>query len=181
MRVPVADIRKSVGLSKRVTFAGQMEIPGLCMDGDLRIELKITNASSRILVEGQVWAPVRERCSRCDEFYQERLLVDIDEFFVPIDSEEARLAPSGSLDEVFTYENDKLELLELLRQELVSALPMQAVCRVGCKGLCSGCGVNINSDTCRCEKEQIDPRWSALLDLKDNKTTEKRRKDRPRR
>jgi uncharacterized protein len=179
MRVPVADIRKSTGLSKNVTFNGRLDLPGVPVAGDLRLELKITNAGSRILLEGQVEASVTQRCSRCAEDYQERLLVDIDEYFVPVDSEEAR--QGGPLDEVLTYENDKLELVELLRQELLAALPMQSFCRPDCKGLCSGCGINLNLDSCKCTKEEVDPRWAALLDIKENKTTEKRRKDRPRR
>ena len=35
-----------------------------------------------------------------------------------------------------------------------------------CKGLCCGCGVNLNVDTCKCEKE-VDPRLAALRQLLD--------------
>ena len=178
MFVAVADIRKSTGLSKRFDFEDVFELPDLPMDGQIRVELKLTNAGSRILVEGPVSAGIRLECSRCAEPYTEHLETFIEESFVHADSEEARLAPRGSIDEVFTYENDKVELDELLRQELQAALPMQAVCRVDCKGICSGCGVNLNSGTCGCSSEEMDPRWSALLELKDNKATEKRRKDR---
>ena len=181
MRVEVADIRKSTGLSKTFQPGGLLELEGLTMAEPIRGDLKITNAGSRILVEGQVKAVVRLQCSRCDDTYNEHLTLDIDESFIPADSEEARQTPKDTLDEILTYENDKVELLELFRQELLAALPMQAACRVDCKGLCSGCGMNLNHDACRCSKDEIDPRWSALLTLKDDniKATEKRRKDRP--
>ena len=179
MRVAVADIRKSTGLSKRFDFEGKLEISGLPLQGQLKVALKLTNAGSRILVEGPLSAEVGLECSRCAEAYKERVKTEIDESFVHADSEEARLAPRGSIDEVFTYESDKVELEELLRQELQAALPMQAVCQVDCKGLCSGCGVNLNTGSCQCRQEEMDPRWSALLNLKDNKAIEKRRKDRP--
>ena len=46
-------------------------------------------------------------------------------------------------------------------------------CSENCKGLCSGCGVNLNTEKCRCsakKKKQKQPlpndTWSALDDLK---------------
>ena len=180
MRVAVADIRKSKGLSKKLVHTGKLEVPEIALQGPVQMDLKLTNAGSRILVEGVVKAALSLECSRCAETFEFPVRVEIDESFVPAESEEARQAPRGSIDEVFTFEHETLELVELLRQEFQAALPMQAVCRVDCKGLCSGCGVNRNVESCSCQNEGMDPRWAALLDLKDNKEVkEKRRKDRP--
>jgi uncharacterized protein len=44
--------------------------------------------------------------------------------------------------------------------------PFKKVCSEDCKGLCAGCGVNLNESTCTCSKDKIDPRWESLKELK---------------
>lgn len=50
-------------------------------------------------------------------------------------------------------------------ENLVVEIPMQIVCSETCKGLCPGCGANLNNEACRCERA-TDPRWSELKSLK---------------
>ncbi|MFQ5532861.1 MAG: DUF177 domain-containing protein [Candidatus Methylomirabilales bacterium] len=44
-------------------------------------------------------------------------------------------------------------------------LPVQPLCRDGCRGLCTRCGVNLNVSTCRCSPTGRDPRWRELESL----------------
>ena len=60
---------------------------------------------------------------------------------------------------------DSVNLTDVLREELLLAMPMKAVCRDDCEGICSGCGVDLNNESCIC-KPQIDERWAALAALK---------------
>jgi uncharacterized protein len=39
------------------------------------------------------------------------------------------------------------------------------LCKEDCQGLCLKCGSNLNLIDCKCEDEQIDPRWAALKNL----------------
>jgi DUF177 domain-containing protein len=48
------------------------------------------------------------------------------------------------------------------------ALPMHAVCREDCKGLCGSCGQNLNEGECRCAVDRVDPRFAQLKDFKLN-------------
>jgi uncharacterized protein len=64
------------------------------------------------------------------------------------------------------YEGDGLELNDVLREEILLALPMQRVCREDCKGICPVCGQNRNQNECRCHTETVDDRWAALKQLK---------------
>jgi uncharacterized protein len=41
------------------------------------------------------------------------------------------------------------------------ALPMQALCRADCRGLCPQCGKDWNEGPCQCTP-QPDERWNAL-------------------
>jgi uncharacterized protein len=64
------------------------------------------------------------------------------------------------------YENDQIDLRELMREQFYLALPMKPLCQDDCKGLCSICGINLNRGTCDCKREWEDPRLAVLKTLK---------------
>ncbi len=59
----------------------------------------------------------------------------------------------------------ELELREMVREELILAVPEYVLCREECKGLCAQCGKDLNDGPCSCGPEP-DPRWAALEELK---------------
>jgi uncharacterized protein len=61
---------------------------------------------------------------------------------------------------------NRLELGAYIHENLVLDIPMQILCAETCKGLCSGCGANLNRESCRCEAP-VDPRWNELKRLQD--------------
>jgi len=63
------------------------------------------------------------------------------------------------------YEGDAVDLDELVREQILLALPSRRLCREECKGLCPTCGADLNAGRCACEQREVDPRWSALADL----------------
>jgi uncharacterized protein len=64
------------------------------------------------------------------------------------------------------YENDEIDLGQLMREQFYLALPMKPLCRDDCKGLCAMCGTNLNRETCGCTLDVEDPRLAALRKLK---------------
>ena len=64
------------------------------------------------------------------------------------------------------YENDEIDLGQLMREQFYLVLPMKPLCREDCRGLCPWCGMNLNRDTCNCKREWEDPRLAALKKLK---------------
>ena len=69
--------------------------------------------------------------------------------------------------EIGYYEGEGLQLEDALREQVLLAVPIKAVCQDACKGLCPLCGRNLNRETCDCSAPQLDQRWAALKDLKD--------------
>lgn len=67
-------------------------------------------------------------------------------------------------DEILLLDNDTVDLSELVRETFILNMPTKTLCREDCKGLCSGCGANLNNEKCRCKKE-IDPRLKSLAKL----------------
>jgi len=64
------------------------------------------------------------------------------------------------------YENDEIDLGQLMREQFYLALPMKPLCADDCKGLCPLCGKNLNRETCDCNRTWDDPRMAALRELR---------------
>lgn len=165
MHVGIGDIRKSKGLAKSFDWDGPYKLEGIDLEGPLKLDLKVTNAGSRVMVKGPLKTAVRIPCTRCSEDIVYPLEIDLEEEFLPVHSEEAMSRAKDLLDGTFTFENDKVVLDELLRQEIEAAFPIQALCTNNCRGLCEQCGANRNRETCQCSPEEDDSRWAALKDL----------------
>jgi uncharacterized protein len=70
------------------------------------------------------------------------------------------------------YENDTIDLGQLMNEQFYLSLPMKPLCAEGCRGLCSQCGANLNRANCACPKGWQDPRFAALRKLKNDRHTE---------
>lgn len=57
-----------------------------------------------------------------------------------------------------------LDLDELMGDVFLLNLDTKNLCSEDCKGLCPGCGANLNEESCRCRKE-VDPRLAKLAQL----------------
>ena len=67
-----------------------------------------------------------------------------------------------------TFDGKVIDLDPIVREQLLLALPMSAVCTEDCKGLCTVCGQNLNEKQCGCDTRQVDPRLAALKNIKLN-------------
>ncbi|MDP4109420.1 MAG: DUF177 domain-containing protein [Bacillota bacterium] len=65
---------------------------------------------------------------------------------------------------ILCAENGELDIDEAVKSALLLSMDMVYLCRDDCKGLCPGCGADLNEGPCSCKKE-IDPRLSVLRDL----------------
>ena len=121
-------------------------------------------ASDTVLVRVKGSLTVRLVCSRCLEPFDAEVPVILEEEFRPsINLITGRVMRDRGDDEaVIINERHILDLTEVVRQNIVLALPVAPVCRPDCQGLCPVCGANRNVETCSCELQTIDPRWSAL-------------------
>jgi uncharacterized protein len=132
--------------------------------------LSIKSSKGGILrITGRTKATPQLQCSRC-----------LKSFPFPIDTEfNLELAPlnslgtspehelvKGELDMEF-YEGDEIEPAELVREQLLIALPIVSLHRPDCKGLCSFCGTDWNEADCNCKKNPPETfgAFSLLKDL----------------
>ena len=64
------------------------------------------------------------------------------------------------------YENDEIDLGQLMREQFYLSVPMKPLCQDDCRGLCPVCGTNLNRGTCACKQDWEDPRLAVLRNLK---------------
>ena len=64
------------------------------------------------------------------------------------------------------FTGTQLAIGDILREQVLLALPMKVLCRVDCKGLCPVCGTNLNFNSCNCPTEQFSPHMDKLLEIK---------------
>lgn len=121
-----------------------------------------------ILVTGQLKTRVRMPCRRCLADVELPVEFGLEEQFRPsIDIITGRPIPVEDDQEEVTRTDERhmLDLTEVVRQNLVLALPMSVLCGEKCRGLCPVCGQNLNDSDCGCRPVEGDSRLSVLRDL----------------
>lgn len=138
--------------------------------------VEFMRSSGGILVTGQLETEVEVVCSRCLEPFLLPIKVKLEEEFRPtvdvVTGAKLKKTASGvsiSDEDKATLidEHHVLDLSEVVRQDILLAIPMRPLCRPNCAGMCPHCGHNLNEGPCGCREEAIDPRWAVLGRLKD--------------
>src|SRR5215831_10036831 len=144
--------------------------------GPLVWSAQVERAGEEIRVTGSLTGAVEWSCSRCLEPAHCGISRSFDLFFRQRDEEffdeddDVELTDEDMRTSFFT--GTQLEIGDIMREQVLLALPMKVLCRVDCKGLCPVCGINLNSGTCTCSREEFNPHMDVLLEIK--KQLEKR-------
>jgi len=138
------------------------------LESSVRVTGKIKKGIVQTDVEGRIAAVVKLECIRCLHLVDVSLDTPFTAGFVTAEyytqQKEAKLDEEDL--EVSIFEGDKIDLTELVREQILLTVPEQVFCREDCRGLCQKCGANRNLIDCNCEEKEIDPRWAALKNLK---------------
>jgi uncharacterized protein len=108
-------------------------------------------------------------CSRCLESFTQPVDAQFDLRYQPHalnTGEGEREIEEDDLSTAF-YENDEIDLGQLMREQFYLSLPMKPLCRDDCNGLCPVCGTNLNRAMCDCKRDWEDPRFAALKTLQE--------------
>lgn len=161
--------KSELRLVDRVELAGRLD--------------RVDDAAFRL--GGSLAATVELECVRCLEPFRLELDEPLDLLFLPFSAnvgpgkagkagkpgkpaEPARNEERELKDEdlaVSFYQDEKIDVGLLIREQIYLALPMKPTCRDDCQGLCPKCGTNLNSSSCNCAREAVDPRLASLKTL----------------
>lgn len=128
--------------------------------------ITIRRLGDRVLCDGTARVAARLVCSRCLKEYGTKFEVVFKEVLLPAPEEGEVEESEESMPDSIYYRNDEIELNDIVREQLLLALPMKPLCSKDCKGLCSRCGTDLNERSCNCRNDGIDPRWKPLEGLK---------------
>lgn len=141
-------------------------VPLSTLDGSIQM----IRTADGVLVLGQLHSSLELGCVRCLEPFSKSIPFQLEEEFRPtIDIHTGATLPLPGDDEDATRidAHHEIDLAEVVRQNLVLAVPRNPICRTKCLGLCPICGKNWNAGPCDCPHDAIDPRWNALKQLLD--------------
>ncbi|MCE7935682.1 MAG: DUF177 domain-containing protein [Chlorobi bacterium CHB2] len=141
----------AIGLDE---FQGQVTATGM-----------VRRLAHEIIVNAQLTGSVVRECDRC--LAETELPVDAElslYYHITVPGERTTQADDQEIREL-SGNHDSIILDEEVRQALLLAIPLKTLCRDDCKGLCSGCGADLNNEQCRCTSTEIDPRWQGLAGL----------------
>ncbi len=122
-----------------------------------------------IRLTGSFRGEVEVQCARCLEPVGRAVAAGYDLLYRPLGAvpRDDEVSISEAETEIGFYKGDGLMLEDVLREQILLAVPVKAVCRDDCRGLCPHCGRNLNQGKCECAPQGGDPRWNALRDLRD--------------
>jgi uncharacterized protein len=169
----VAILLKSVpGTARDVTIdETRVDLgPELPLVGPLTGAARLTRTQQGVLAQARVHAQVSLECSRCLAPLPLSLEVEWAELYRPsIDLITGQAIRPAEDDALQIDERHVLDLTEMARQSLLLALPLKPVCQPECRGLCLGCGVDLNLAPCECGGDAEGGPFSALARLLDTR------------
>lgn len=156
-------------------FSQSYEVGGLPLDDqDIRlaepadVNGRVRRSGNDVELRGEVRTRVQVGCSRCLKPVELPIHAEFDERFVPAVSwraEEQHELRAEDLN-LAVFDGEAIELDDLVREEILLAVPARVLCREDCQGLCPLCGIDRNASSCRCGIADGDERWEQLKNLR---------------
>jgi uncharacterized protein len=121
-----------------------------------------------IRLRARLSAGLELQCARCLESVPQEIAREFELLYRPLGADAGRdeLSVTDAEAEIGYYQGEGILLEDVLREQVLLALPLKVICREDCKGLCPHCGKNLNQEQCSCAVPADDPRWAALKDIR---------------
>jgi len=100
------------------------------------VTVKVERLGDTVLAKTQAKGTFAFFCARCLEPIERELKEDFD------------------LDYKIDKTTKTIDLNDDIRQEMILAFPVVVLCKEDCKGLCSGCGADLNREPCKCKMKK---------------------------
>ena len=136
----------------------------------IELAVDIYKDKDHFRLAGSVVTTLELPCSRCLESFTWPVNASFDLRYQPRTSNTGDGEREVEEDDLSTafYENDEIDLGQLMREQFYLSLPMKPLCLDDCQGICAQCGTNLNRGTCSCQRTWEDPRFASLRALKED-------------
>ena len=128
---------------------------------------KVRLSGNEVFVNGHVETRAQVECDRCLKPVELPVSADFALEYIP--GAEYESGGTAELTEaemsVSVFDGEAIDVDEVVKEQILLAVPTRMLCREDCKGICPECGKDLNTGECNCVKHDIDPRWAALKNL----------------
>lgn len=166
MRFDLKNVILTPGAS--LPFSFSMDLSDLDWNGEkpvtrpVKAEGTVRNMAGALVLNCRLSTVLDLVCDRCTKpFSQEK--------FVSYETLLATELEQEDSDDIVLLENGELDAGELLRDVFILNMDSKHLCSEDCKGLCPGCGVDMNVAKCRCQRV-VDPRLAGLAKFFERET-----------
>ena len=137
----------------------------------VKVEGKVRLAGADVFVNGHIETRAQVECDRCLKQVEMPVKADFDlQYITGAEYESSATAElTEELLSVSVFDGETIDVDEIVKEQILLAVPTRMLCQPDCKGICPVCGIDKNTDDCECETEDIDPRWAALKNLSSGK------------
>ncbi len=139
----------------------------VCLTGPATVSGKVRLAGNEVFVNGHVEARAQVECDRCLQPVETPVNADFALEYISgseYESSEAAELTEAELS-VSVFDGKAIDVDEVVKEQILLAVPTRMLCREDCKGICPECGTDRNTGDCSCATNDIDPRWAALKKL----------------
>lgn len=141
----IASLFKSTGVAENI----DIEVPfseDMSEFSDVTVKGRMKNTAGVVTVKFTVNGKYTTECDRCLDEVVLDLTASIDTI----------VTENESKDDSVTVENGRIDLVKTAYDALSLEIPLIVHCSEDCKGICMGCGANLNREECRCaEKDKV--------------------------
>jgi uncharacterized protein len=175
MKIPLSEIPQSpkeIKFSESTDALNEIYTHGTVRDFRfppfLNVALDYYRSGQELFFHGSFNATLQGCCGRCLQSYTFDLTKEFDFVLVPRPGKPERGAEELNRDDLGLsyYSTEEINLTPLITEQVLLALPTRPLCADTCRGLCSSCGANLNTDRCVCSDSMGDPRMAIFRTLK---------------
>ncbi len=166
MKIDVSDLTKRKSARKDLDIS--IDLDGfnygeeyIKLLSPIKFKGALTFLENLLELQGQLQCILELTCSRCLSKFPMELDIPVQEKL------SIQMDTADEDEDIIFLESDILDVTEIMLENIILYLPIKRLCKEDCKGLCQQCGTDLNSSSCNCESDDIDPRLAKLKDFFD--------------
>ena len=167
------DVRKIINApGERIAFQFDLDLSDVDFGGRRPVQNPVVvagdvrNVAGMLLLTFEASTVLKSVCDRCLKPFDQPKTVRYETML-------AEELEDEDSDEILLLEDGAVDLGELARTVFILEMDTKTLCSEDCKGICPGCGVDLNQGSCTCKRE-VDPRLAVLAKLLDKDNGEKK-------
>jgi uncharacterized protein len=157
---------------ERVSVVAPVNVTGkVRLEGGKVVQVAKVVPGTEVFVNGHIETRAQVECDRCLQRIEMPVDADFDLQYITGTDYESTAAAELTEDElsVAVFDGEAIDVDEIVKEQILLAVPTRMLCRPDCKGICPDCGIDKNTGDCVCGKDEVDPRWAALKNLTSGK------------